>query len=103
MASGRRAERFVVQSADILADLELPTLIECSDIPTNHTDIPTPEVDRCYQHLSEIAADIPELNSDCSIGLLIGRDLLPAHHVHQQIVGPEHLCYVSEMCVFFFL
>lgn len=53
---------------------ELPTLIECNSIPRDKEEIPTPEMARTFPHLSDIANQIPQLDENAAIHLLIGRD-----------------------------
>ena len=53
--SGRRARGFVIESIDRSAQLQLPTLIECDEIPNIRSEIPTPEVACLYPHLQGIS------------------------------------------------
>lgn len=53
---------------------ELPTLIECNSIPRDKHEIPTPEMARRFPHLNDIANQIPQLDENAEIHLLIGRD-----------------------------
>ena len=53
---------------------KLPTLIECDGVPQDKEDIPTPETTVQYPHLSSIADNIPPLDSQAKVQLLIGRD-----------------------------
>lgn len=41
-SSGRRARGFVIRSSDRSNSLTLPSMIECNDIPTDDSEIPTP-------------------------------------------------------------
>ena len=52
----------------------LPTLVECDHIPRDKSEIPTPEIAREFSHLKKIADQIPPLDQDANIELLIGRD-----------------------------
>lgn len=52
----------------------LPTLIECDGIPQDKKEIPTPEIAREHPHLRSIAVEIPPLDKEPKIQLLIGRD-----------------------------
>ncbi|XP_033745498.1 uncharacterized protein LOC117331014 [Pecten maximus] len=88
-ASGRRATGYVAESADGLVTLDMPSLIECNEIPHDLEEIPTPEIAMHYDHLRDIAADIPPLYKDTRIMLLIGRDLIDAHRVLDQRIGPS--------------
>ena len=53
---------------------ELPTLIECHNVPRDKQEIPTPDMARKFPHLSDIANEIPQLDENAEIHLLIGRD-----------------------------
>ena len=79
--NGRRSHGFIVHSHDNETTLNLPTLIECDDIPDNRYEIPTREVAENHPHLAEIAGLIPSLDNGANISLLIGRDMLFAFRV----------------------
>ncbi|CAG2215035.1 unnamed protein product [Mytilus edulis] len=96
MMNGRRASGFVVQSLDG-QNLELPTLIECDMIPNNRNEIPTCDVAAYYQHLASIAQFIPPLDAEAKILLLIGRDLMQAHHVLDQKIGKPYQPYAQRL------
>ncbi|CAC5374797.1 unnamed protein product [Mytilus coruscus] len=96
MMNGRRASGFVVQSLDG-QNLELPTLIECDMIPNNRNEIPTCDVAANYQHLASIAQFIPPLDAEAKILLLIGRDLMQAHHVLDQKIGKPYQPYAQRL------
>jgi len=87
LMTGRRAGNFVVESVDGMAFLELPVVTECSDIPDERAEIPTPEITQFHSHLQDVV--IPPLDTDAPILLLIGRDLPEAHHVYDQRTGPR--------------
>ena len=52
---------------------KLPTLIECDDAPRDKEEIPTPKIAMQYPHLSDIADEIPPLDDQAQVQLLIGR------------------------------
>ena len=79
--SGRLASNYVVESLDGNYKYQLPTLIECNDIPSNKDEIASPIVALQYTHLADIASYIPEIDNQANIDLLIGRDLVGVHHV----------------------
>ncbi|KAK7889072.1 hypothetical protein WMY93_024632 [Mugilogobius chulae] len=54
-------------------------LIECDDLPDNREEIPTPEAALHHPHLKDLAKEIPALDKDAQILLLLGRDILRAH------------------------
>ncbi|XP_062619211.1 uncharacterized protein LOC134280770 [Saccostrea cucullata] len=89
--SGRRGHGYVIESLDLTCKLELPSVIECNDIPNNRDEIPFPAVARQYPHLQEIAAFIPTVMDDVEIELLIGRDVVSTHHVLDQKLGENNL------------
>ena len=60
-------------------------------------EIPTPEVARSFSHLRHIATELPEYDPNIPIGLLIGRDLLEAHHIEKQIVGPKDSPFAQKI------
>ena len=66
-----------------------PPIVECDGIPNNRNEIATPAVARKFLHLSEIACHIPELDPQAKILLLIGRDLIVAHHVLDQRISHD--------------
>ena len=53
---------------------KLPTLIECDGVPQDKEEIPTLEIAMQYPHLSSIDDEIPPLDSEAKVQLLIGRD-----------------------------
>lgn len=96
-SQGRRATGLVVESLDGTVRLKLPTVMECDGIPNIRTEIPTPEVAMSYPHLRGIAQHIPALDEEADILLLIGRDLLDAHHVLEQRLGPRATPYAQRL------
>ncbi|XP_052069035.1 uncharacterized protein LOC127708232 [Mytilus californianus] len=84
VTSGKRGRGFVMESINGNDKFDLPVLIECDDIPNNRDEIPTPEVTMHHPHLKELRGSIPPIEENCQILLLIGRDLIEAHHVLDQ-------------------
>ena len=76
-AYGRRANGFTVESLDGRSQLELPTLIECNQIP----------------NIRDIAHHIPPLDDQSEILLPIGRDLIETDHIFDQRIGPRYSPY----------
>lgn len=50
----RRAIGFSVEGIDGVSCIELPTVMECSEIPNIHDEIPTPEIVRYHRHLKDV-------------------------------------------------
>ncbi|XP_013421679.1 uncharacterized protein LOC106181750 isoform X2 [Lingula anatina] len=92
----RYATNLIVQSVDKSCEIKVPNIIECS-VPNERSEIPTPEVTSHFEHLAPLANSIPPLDTTAQIGLLIGRDVLEAHHVQQQIVGPRNSPFAQKL------
>ena len=86
---GRKTNNLIVECIDGSAHYELPTVIECPDIPCNRDEIPTPSVAASHPHLHDLAQSIPEMDTNSKILLLLGRDITDVHHVLDQRVGPK--------------
>lgn len=86
---GRRAEGLVIESLDKRVKYQLPTVTECDEIPNNCEEIPTPEIARVHPHLRQIADEIPRLDKEAEILLLVGRVIPTVHMVHQSLNGPR--------------
>ena len=95
--SGRRAHNLVIESFDSSVALDLPVVTECDVIPDNRNEIPTPDITRHYSHLQNIESTIPPLDDDAQIVLLVGRDLLKAHHVLDQRTGSDSAPYAQKL------
>ncbi|XP_062585367.1 uncharacterized protein LOC134247040 [Saccostrea cucullata] len=97
VTSGRKASGYVVRSLDGSCTLTLPSLIECDEIPDNRNEIPSKAVARGYSHLQDIEKCIPEIDESVNIELLIGRDLITAHHVLDQRIGTDVLPFGQKL------
>lgn len=95
--SGRRAHGLMVSSLKVNLQLPLPTLVECNQIPANREEIPTPAAAFHHPHLKVIANEIPPLDKDAQILLLLGRDILRVHKVHRQVSGPPDAPFAQRM------
>ncbi len=93
--SGRRATNFMLESLD--GRTKLPTLIECDMLPDYRTEIPSPEVARHYPHLRPVENQIPAVDPDAPVLLLLGRDILRVHKVREQIHGPNDAPYAQRL------
>ncbi|XP_024118967.1 uncharacterized protein LOC112140289 [Oryzias melastigma] len=95
--SGRKAEGFFIESIDGRIAIPLPPLIECSNIPNNRTEIPTPNDVIHQPHLQHLSKHLPELDPDAEILLLLGRDALRLHKVRQQVNGPHNAPFAQRL------
>lgn len=87
--SGRKASGYVVKSLDGTSAINLPTLLECDNIPNVRDEIPSPDVVKPHPHLSDLKDAIPPLDCNADMNLFIGRDLITAHHVLDQRIGHQ--------------
>ncbi len=95
--TGRRACGYTVESIDQKVNLQLPTLVECEEIPDNRSEIPTPNAASHHKHLKAIASKIPPLDPNANILLLLGRDILRVHKVRKQINGPHNAPFAQKL------
>ncbi|XP_041429841.1 uncharacterized protein LOC121397295 [Xenopus laevis] len=95
--AGRKATGYKVESIDGQTCLSLPTILECNQIPDNRSEIPTPEVAAYHPHLKRIAHQIPELDPEAPIALLLGRDILRVHKARGQINGSQNAPYAQRL------
>ncbi len=63
----------------------------------NRSEIPTPSAVLYQPHLRHIAKHIPELEPETEILLLLGRDVIRAHKVRQQVNGPINVPFAQRM------
>lgn len=96
-ATGRRAHGFTIESVDGQITKPLPILIECNDSPFNRTEIHTLEAALHHQHLKAIAPEIPAVDADADVLLLLGRNSLQVHKVREQFNGPHNAPYVQRL------
>ncbi len=95
--TGRRASDYHIESLDGQVCLSLPTLIECSQIPNNGAEIPTPDAALHRAHLRSLAHQIPEIDHQAAILLLLGRDIIRVHKVREQVSGPHNAPYAQRL------
>ncbi|XP_063446815.1 uncharacterized protein LOC134726347 [Mytilus trossulus] len=97
--NGRRVSGLLLESLDGSTKMQLPTVIECKEIPNNRDEIPTPDVANYHDHLRSISHELEPLDENADILLLIGRDLLEAHHIIEQRIGPAHSPYAQRLAL----
>ena len=94
--SGRRAHGCVVEPLTGEISINLPTLIECNNVPNSRAEIPTPEAAYHHSHMRAIAHEIPALDSSADILLLLGRDIVQVHKVRHQFNGPHNAPFAQK-------
>ena len=67
-------------------------LIECDMLPGKN-EIPSPQAARHHPHLEDITVEIPTLEPQAAILLLLGRDVIQAHKVLEQIKSNQFYLY----------
>ncbi|XP_052819918.1 uncharacterized protein LOC128245732 [Mya arenaria] len=94
---GRKVSNCMIETIDGSCKYLLPPLLECSQIPNARDEIPTSQIATQFGHLKGIASKIPPLDEKAEILLLIGRDLIAAHHVHEQITSPKNEPFAQRL------
>lgn len=77
--------------------LDFQVLLNSTRYPTTEMRYRQKTVAHGYSHLNEIENCIPEIDENANIELLIGRDLLSAHHVLDQRVGGDGLPFGQRL------
>ena len=95
---GRRISGLVIRSIHGRTS-KLPTLIECDGIPQEKKEIPTPEIAREHPHLRSIAEEIPPLDKEVKIQLLIGRDTPELLKVRAFKNGPKGAPWAQKLAL----
>ncbi|KAL6457432.1 hypothetical protein MHYP_G00343950 [Metynnis hypsauchen] len=96
-ATGRKAHNFVVSSLDGKTRVLLPPLLECNTMPDDRSEIPTPDIVQHFPHLAPVAGEIPPIEPETPILLLLGRDVLSVHKVREQYNGPHNTPYAQRL------
>ncbi|CAB3978894.1 PREDICTED: uncharacterized protein LOC107357656 [Paramuricea clavata] len=85
---GRRVSGIMVKSLNGTV-VRLPKLIECDHIPQEKNEIPTPSMTKNFPHLHDITNEIPPLDDDAKIEILLGRDAPELLKVRESRNGPK--------------
>lgn len=97
VTSGRRVSNCNVTSVSGNVCYNLPTIIECADIPSSKHEICTPDNVRKFPHLSDVIDQLPQFDKHAEILLLLGRDVIDVHHVLEQVVGPPGTPFAQRL------
>ena len=100
--SGTKETKYGGRVTDVLqsvsgAAADLPTLIECGNIPQDKREIPIPEMARRFPRLQEIANEIPPLDGTANIHLLIRRDTPELLKVREFRNGPKGTPWAQKL------
>lgn len=88
---------FSVKLLDGKTVVALPPLIECNTLPDDRSEIPTPEIAKCFPHLAAVSDKIPALDPSAPILLHLGQDVLSVHKVREQRNGPLNTPYAQRL------
>lgn len=78
-------------------ETKLPTLVECDHIPRDKSEIPTPEIAREFSHLKEIADQIPPLDPNANVEILISRNAPELLKVRAFRNGPKGAPWAQKL------
>ncbi|XP_033119843.1 uncharacterized protein LOC117119135 [Anneissia japonica] len=95
--AGRRATGIVIESLNGRITLPAPTIIECNAIPDCRAEIPTPDAIKYHPHLQSLADQIPPLDPDADILILLGRDLPQVHKIREVRNGPNNAPWAQRL------
>ena len=78
---------------------KLPDLVECEHVPQDKSEIPTPTTTKHYPHLEEVSKEIPPLDQEAKIGMLIGRDAPELLKVRAFKNGPKGAPWAQKLAL----
>ena len=93
---GRKVSGLMIKSLNKTV-AKLPKLIECEHIPQERDEIPTPFMTKHFPHLYDITNDIPPLDKDANIEILLGRDAPELLKVCEFRNGPKGAPWAQKL------
>ena len=93
---GRRVSGIMVKSLNGTV-VRLPKLIECDHIPQEKNEIPTPSMMKNFPPLHDITNEIPPLDDDAKIEILLGRDAPELLKVCEFRNGPKGAPWAQKL------
>lgn len=91
----RRAKNICIRPCDGGETFNLPPVTECNNKPNDLSEIPTPQIDRCHQHLRHVACHIPELDQSAEISLFQKTNSAGTCH-YLECINPQKTQYDSR-------
>ena len=70
---------------------------ECNNIQENYSEIPVPDVGKAYPQLRHIIMETEPVEPGVPITFLVGRYVLRAYKVREQIEGPENASFAQHL------
>ncbi len=95
--AGSKVRGFSVELLDGKTVVALPPLLEFNTLPDDRSEIPMPEVAVRFPNLTAVSDKILPLDPGAPILLLLGRDVLSVHKVHEQRNGPQDTPYAQRL------
>ena len=92
----QKVEGLVVQRLDKQTVVELPKVYSRESIPARRNQIPTPEIASKWQHLTKIKDEIPSIQHDVEVSLLIGCNCPKALKPQEVILGNDNDPYAVK-------
>ena len=92
----QKVEGLVVQRLDKQTVVELPKVYSRGSIPARRNQIPTPEIASKWQHLTKIKDEIPSIQHDVEVSLLIGCNCPKALKPQEVILGNDNDPYAVK-------
>ncbi|PFX14802.1 hypothetical protein AWC38_SpisGene21017 [Stylophora pistillata] len=89
----QKLKGLVVQSLDRQTVIKLPKAYSRESIPARGNQIPTPEIASKWRHLTKIKDEIPPVQHDVEVGLLIGCNCPKALKPQEVILGIDNNPY----------
>ena len=93
---GRRVSGLMIKSLNGTV-AKLPKLIECEHIPQEKDEIPTPSMTKHFPHLYDITNEIPPLDKDANIEILLSRDAPELLKVREFRNGPKGAPWAQKL------
>ena len=92
----QKVEGLVVQRLDKQTVVELPKVYSRESITARRNQIPTPEIASKWQHLTKIKDEIPSIQHDVEVSLLIGCNCPKALKPQEVILGNDNDPYAVK-------
>ena len=85
----QKIEGLVVQKFDKTASIDLPKAYSRDFIPSRRSQIPSPEIAAKWPHLERIKQQIPPIETDVEVGILLGCNSSKALKPQEVILGND--------------
>jgi len=97
--SSKKVVGLEVMSYDRKTCIEVPTVFTRDHIPANRSQIPKPEVAQQWDHLKEVAAQMPPYQSQAEVAILLGNNVPRAIRPREIIAGNDDFLYAQRLAL----